>query len=840
MVEMTTFGQWVKQRRKVLGLTQVELARRVPCSKVMINKIEANLRQPSVQLTKLLAHHLRIPPSDYTAFFLLARPDLSADQLEAPLAPGPLEQPLWGLSRRGAILAVPPTPLVGREQELEKICALLQRPEVRLVTLTGPGGTGKTRLGLEVATTLRTAFNDGVYFINLAPISDASLVLPTIAQALGIQELQAGAIQKVLGNYLNDRQLLLVLDNFEQVLTAAKDIAAALAMAADLKILITSRIRLHISGEFEFVVSPLELPDLRQLISPDLLLQSPAVTLFVQRARAAQGGFALTRDNALTVVQICARLDGLPLALELAAARIKFMPPQALLNRLAGGGQEAPLDILEGGAIDLPDRHQTIRRTIDWSYQLLSEPEQSLFRGLGVLVGGCTLDAALALSESSEAQAHAAVLANLTSLVNQSLLQLTEDSDGQPRYNMLETLREYALERLAEQDELAALQKKHAQFFLELAEAAQSKSEGPEQSAWLRQLEAEHDNLRAALTWCCTSPEGARVGLRLAAALWDFWLVRGYVQEGRSWLANILAQSKAAAPSRERAEALNGAGLLAWAQGDIQQANALLEESLALFRSLDDKLGSAWALSHLGDVALRHGRYDLAVQFCSESRMLFQVANAPSKSAWVLLTLGNAVWAQGQQETAIAYLSESLNLFRELGDRQGTAWAIEYLGYIAQAQADDYANARELLNESLGMFREMGDKTGMAWALNHLGRLVQAQGENQPAMALFRDSVGLFYELGISRGVAWGLVGLASLASSAERAARLLGAADGLFSAHNESVMPAEQAYYERILAAIGEQMSTDEFSTARAAGQDLVGNQAIWYALEQSPLPAG
>lgn len=834
MVEMTTFGQWVKERRKLLGLTQTELARRVPCSKIMINKIEANLRRPSVQLTKLLAHHLKIPPHDYTAFLLMARPDLSAEHLETPITSDSLE-PLRGLAGyRGTSPAIPPTPLVGRAKELEEICMLLQRPEVHMVTLTGPGGAGKTRLGLEVATMLRTTFDDGVYFINLSSINDSHLVLPTIAQALGVKKSQGGANEELLGNYLYDKRLLLVLDNFEQVLMAAKDIAAVLKLATSLKVLVTSRARLHIYGEYEFIVSPLEVPDLRQLISPEALLRSPAVALFVQRAQAAQAGFVLTRDNALTVTQICAHLDGLPLALELAAARIKFMSPQALLARLTGNSQEAPLDILSEGAVDLPDRHQTIRRTIDWSYQLLNGAEQRLFRRLSVFAGGFSLEAAASMSDASETRSRASVLVHLTSLVNQSLLQLTEDSDGQPRYNMLETIHEYALERLATQNELATLRKKHALFFLKLAETAQLKSEGPEQVAWLRQLETEHDNLRGTLTWCCTSPEGTEIGLRLAAALWDFWLVRGYVQEGRNWLTKILTQSKGAPPTREHAEALNGAGMLAWAQGDIQQASILLEKSLAFFRSLDDKLGSAWVLDHLGDVALHHGRYDLAVQLCSESQKLFRAANASTKSAWALLTLGNAVWAQGRRPTAIEYLNESLGLFRQLGDAQGTAWAVEYLGNIAQSQAD-YTKAKDLLNESLRMFREMGDKTGMAWALNHLGRLAQAEGENQHAIALFRDSVGLFYELGISRGVAWGLVGLASLANSPERAARLLGAADGLFNAQNEEMMPADRAYYEHVLAGIRLQLSTSAFDAAHSAGQLLTEDQAIWYALEQA-----
>lgn len=834
MVNITTFGQWVKQRRKALGLTQADLAQRVPCSPVMIKKIEANLRIPSLQLAHLLAEHLRIDAPDQAAFFLLARPDLSPEQVRLSLmarpAPG-LQKP----PRRGnALPPTPPTPLVGRSQDVEKICTLLRGKRARLVTLTGPGGAGKTRLAIELAGALQADFEGGIYFINLAPIRDASLVLPSVAQALGIQDAPAGSIQEALEEHLNSRRVLLVLDNFEQVLAAAREIAALLASAPGLKVLVTSRSRLRLSGEHECIVTPLELPNLRQFLLLDALLQSPAVALFVQRAQAARADFALTNDNALSVAQICARLDGLPLAIELAAARIKFMSPLTLLTRLSGHDPGDPLDVLTEGAVDLPARHQTIRRTIDWSYQLLNPAEQKLFRCLGVMAGGCTLNAASAITETASLPT---LSAGLSSLVEQSLLQQREDSEGQPRYSMLEIVREYTLEQLASQDELAGLRKRHALFFLDLAEAAQSKSEGAEQAAWLRQLDIEQDNLRTALEWSSTAAEGVEIGLRLAAALWDFWLVRGYVQEGRVWLARILSRAGAVPPSRARAEALNGAGLLAWAQDDISRAMALLEESLAIFRSLDDKLGSAWALNHLGDVALRHGRYDLAVQFCTESRLLFQAAGAPARSAWASLTLGNAVWARGEQTRASAYLNEALNLFEQLGDRQGTAWVKEYLGYMAQVQAA-HPQAQELLHQSLDLFRELGDRVGMAWALNHLGRLAQGEGKESQAGSFFRESLSLFGELNVSRGVAWGLIGLASVAAPPARAACLLGAAQNFLSASSHPVMPADRAYYDHILARVAQALGPADFATRFAEGQGLASDEAVRYALEQDIFP--
>ena len=829
MAEAITFGQWVQQRRKALGLTQAELARRLPCSQVTIKKIETDLRLPSLHLTKLLAYHLNIPQKDLADFFSLAKPNLAIEHLDLSSMPGPQSQP------RNTFISfpIPSTPIIGRVEELENICDLLQRAEVRLVTLTGVGGVGKTRLSIEICSTLRSVFVDGVFFVALAAVSDAGLVLPAIAQTLGIKGVPVSDIGDALAEYLGSRQVLLVLDNFEQVLAAAKDLSALLSMTPNIKLLVVSRAKLHLSGEYEFVVQPLQLPNLQSSVSFDVLTQSPAVALFVERARAASAGFTLTPENAPTVAQICTQLDGLPLAIQLAAARIKYMSPQALLSGLAGDAPEVQLDVLSGGTIDSPDRHQAMRRTIDWSYRLLDNDQQKLFRCLGVLVGGFTLEAVMAISRTAiSTRSRASMLNDLNSLVDQSLLQHSTNFDGQPRYGMLEILRGFALEHLAAHNELTVLRQHHAQYYARLAETAQEKSQGPEQAVWLKQLESEQGNLRAALDWTCNERQDIETALRLAAALWDFWLVRGYIQEGRLWMARVLDHAKTSPPSRALAEALNGAGLLAWEQDDIAQAGELIEASLVAFRHVHDDVGSAWALSHLGDVALRDGRYDLAVQYCQESRRLFDAADASINSGWALLTLANALWAQGKPAEARVLLDECEALFQQMENKQGVAWVKENAGYMAQAQAD-YQIAGEFLEASLALFREMGERVGVAWSLNHLGRMTMAQGDRATARKFFDESVRIFYELHLKRGVVWGLVGLADASLSPVRATRLLGAVQKLLKSQLEIPLPSEIIYHERVLEAVKAQVDASTFAAEYAAGQALPFAQVVRYGLE-------
>ncbi|HTX92717.1 MAG TPA: tetratricopeptide repeat protein [Anaerolineales bacterium] len=743
----------MRERRKILGLTQAGLGRLAACSKVMINKIEGGQRHPSLPLAVTLARSLKIPPKDRPAFLSLARPDLTPVQLAELIAtfnrPGATPQ-----ERRVSGLPIPTLPIVGRAQEVAAIHTLLLDPDVRLVTLTGAGGVGKTRLSIQVALDLCGLFADGCRYVSLAALDASDLLIPTVARGLGIKETRGRTLDDALFYYLSDKDLLLILDNFEQILPAAKKVAEVLEAAPGLKILITSRTVLHLSGEYEFVVPPLRFVDAHNSLSNTDLVDSPAVKLFVQKARTVKADFALTPENAAEVARICAHLDGLPLAIELAASRSKFLSPAGLLARLEGAAPEdGPLDILTGGALDLPARQQAMRRTIDWSYDLLGNDERDLFRELAVFVGGCSAAAVAAVCRSDPRSLDA----RLASLVDQSMLLLVAHPEGESRYRMLESLRDYALERLARQPgEWAALRSRHAAYFMNLAESNESRFEGSGQVAWLDRLELEHDNLQAALAWCCSSGQDAGTGLRLAAAVWQFWLVRGYVGEGRRWFSRILERTPDA-PIQSRARALNGAGFLDWAWGDYDRARSLLEAGLACCRELGDSHETAWVLNHLGHVALAQNRFEDAAALVRESLALFERLGATWNRAWDLLNLGDILQFEGDETQAIRYYRESLDLFRKIGEPRGTAWSLDHFGRLAYAHRD-YERAAELLGESVQLFRSLGDKRSAAWVLAHLGDVASARGDPSQAGTLREESQALFRESGAIPG-AGGVIG---------------------------------------------------------------------------------
>lgn len=667
-------------------------------------------------------------------------------------------------------LPAQPTALIGREKELADITALLTREDVRLVTLKGTGGTGKTRMalqvGMRVGTSLPDSFQDGVWLVELATIVEPKLVVSTIAATLGVKEARGTPLIDTLKLYLKSKRLLLILDNLEQVMEAAIDISRLLSSGPGVKVLCTSRIPLRIRGEREYAVRALALPDMKQLPSPEALTQYAAVCLFTERAKDVKADFELTDENTPVVAEICVRLDGLPLAIELAAARVRLSSPQTLLARLS-----ERLKVLTGGARDLPVRHQTMRGAIAWSYDLLDEGEKQLFRRLAVFHGQRTLEAVEAVCNydseyNSEPQLD--IPDGVQSLLDKSLLQRREGSEGRSRLWMLETLHEYAQEKLEESGECEALKREHALYFMRLAEEAEPELTGNQQAAWLVRLDQEHDNIRAALRWAMENgtTEAVEVGLRMFGATWRFWNIRGHFTEGREQLMDILGrETDLSLPTMRayRAKALNGAGVLAWSQGDYAAARALHEESLAMRRELGDKQGIAYTLTNLGIVAWSQSDYATARTMHEESLVLKRELGDKLGISYSLNNLGTVTREQGDYAAARALYEESLALRRELGDKLGIAYTLTNMGTVAHLQGD-YSYALALHEESLTLKRELGDELGIAYTLNNLGNVAKEQRDFAAARSLYEESLSMQRELGDKLGIAYSLNNLGILA----------------------------------------------------------------------------
>jgi predicted ATPase/class 3 adenylate cyclase len=755
--------------------------------------------------------------------------------------------PLKSLNVLPNNLPVQLTSFIGREKEIEEVKRSLSA--TRLLTLTGAGGCGKTRLALQVASDLLEEYRDGVWLVELAALSDPALVPQAVASVLSLREepgyLPAGEgspaaipILSRLSDHLRPKRMLIVLDNCEHLVEACASLAEGLLRACpNLRILATSREALGISGERAWSVPSLSLldpkmfPSLAKDIMASTLTQYESVRLFIDRAVSALPTFTVTNRNAPAVAQICHRLDGIPLAIELAAARVKVLSAEQIALRL-----DDRFRLLTGGSRTALPRQQTLRATIDWSYNLLPEPERVLLRRLSAFVGGWTLPAAEAvcgdtMPPRAGAGGEGDVLDLLTQLVNKSLVAV-EEHGAEARYRLLETVRQYSLERLIESGEAEGLRGRHRDWYLSLAERAEPELVGRDRGAWLDRLEAEHDNLRAALEWSLGS-EGAEEGLRLAGALWRFWFVRGFLSEGRKWLEGAIVRRSGELAS-VRVKALNGAGALAMGQGDQGRAKVLFEESLSLSRELGDSEGTSYSLRLLGLVAQNEGGYGRATTLFEESLTLRRELQDKWGIAHLLRLLGGVAEYQGDYGRAKALLEDSLAIFRELGDKEGTSHSLRLLGLVAQNDGD-YGRAKVLFEESLSLLREIEDKWGIAHSLRLLGSVAQSEGDYPRAAELYKESLILGSELGDKEGIARCLEGLGAVAGAEgplEHAVRLYGAAEALREAIDAPLQPSHRSEHDRDVAALRAGLGEEEFTEAWAQGRAMQLKQAIDYAL--------
>jgi predicted ATPase len=725
------------------------------------------------------------------------------------------------------------TAFVGREKEIEAAKELLLRPDVRLVTITGPGGIGKTRLGIEIASAVADHFPGGIHFVALSAVNDPGLLLSVIVQALGLREAGGQSPLELLKKHLQDPSrppMLFLLDNFEHLLQAAPTLADLLAMGPNLKLLVTSRAALHIYGEHEFPVPPLAVPDSRSKPTIYDLSKYPAVALFLQRAGAAKPDFELNEENSSAIIEICSRLDGLPLAIELAAARVKVLSVAAMRTRLA-----SRLQLLTGGARDLPQRQQTLRAAIDWSYDLLSPAEQKLFRRLSVFAGGSTLESVEAVCDA-KADLDLDLLDGMASMVDKSLVQQVTQPHGESRFTMLETIREYAREKLEASNEEASTRRAHAAYCLVIAEEAATEQGETVGAEWLENFVREHDNFRAALDWL-TETGDADWGLRLGAALFRFWERLEYLSEGRDWLGKLLKLPAAAASSRARARALFAAGILTAEQGDYLQSEVLIAESRDVSRELGDKQGVAVSLNALAVSARDRGDLALANALSEENLELWREIGDPRAIARAISNLASVAKLQRDFTRARSLYDECQSLFHQLGDRTGVAWSINYKGDVARDEGDS-ASARSLYEQALSMFREIGDRWGVAGTLADLGNLAREQRDCATAHALYRESLKVFQELEHRRGIARLLECFACSASiqfQAERSLRLAGAAAALRQNIGAPLTPAEQAKLDTHLDPARYALANTSGATAWLEGWGMPLEKAIEKAIEEA-----
>jgi len=864
--EACSFGALLRSYRAERGLSQDQLAERAGLSMAAISALERGLtRWPYRGTVARLATAMQLTPAEQVRLAnaglrpVRRRASTSAPTIDAAIATG-REVPTAESTLLSETLPIPLTGLIGRNAELDRLESILTSGQTRLLTVIGPGGVGKTRLAIEAASQLQAEYGDGVVFVSLAAVQEALLIPTTFARALGMSEQPGSAVIDALADLIGERKLLLVLDNCEHLVEpCAELVATLLAACPQLRVLATSRTALRIRGEQVFPLDPLTLPVMAVGAPLADFEDSPAVALFVERARGAYLDFALDATNATVVAAICARLDGLPLAIELAAVQCAYGSPRSILVRLA-----PRLPLLDGGPRDLPARQQTLRNTIAWSYNLLSDEARNVFRCLSICIGGCGVEGAVAICGLERADP-IAVLQVLENLVAASLLIVVESPDGEPRFSMLETIRDYGLERLEESGNGPSVRSRHRIWCLALAEHAAAELSGPEQNRWLDRLELEHANLQAELGYASPPDE---IGLRLTLSLWRFWYTRGYLSDGRRWLEAAIAAEVGTPTSR--AWALHAAGMLAWRQGDYAQARAWHEESLALRQGLGDRQGIASSLENLGMVAWRQSDYAQARALHQQSLALRRELGDAPGTASSLHNLGAAMEEQGEYDQAEVVYRESIAIRRQLRDKQGVANSLNNLGllmiqlgnydqalplhveslslaqelqdkkgiansltnlaYISEARGE-YDHAQRLHQDSLAIMREVGDRQGIANSLNQLGSVAQAQGQYEQAQVLVEEGLVGARSIGATLHVVEGieiLAGIAATLGELERAARLYGSVAALRGAIGAPVPLRERRAHERAIMTLRKRLGARQFAEAFAAGEHLSLDQVI------------
>lgn len=797
-----SFGNWLRQRRKALDLTQLELADQIGCSVVTIRKIEADERRPSKQITERLMDVLALAPEQRSSFMAFAR------RTEAIPSSQPLQRVMAAVTHN---LPPQPTPLVGRANELRQIGERLDDPACRLLTLVGAGGIGKTRLALQAATEKADDFEDGVYFIPLTSVGSPNLVASAIAHTLEISFYGSEDPVIQIIRYLREKHMLLVLDNFEHLLEASSLLSEILAAAPAVKILATSRERLNVQEEWTFVIEGLPFPKDSTTDPPESF---SAVQLFLQRAQQVQAKFSLSQ-NVEAVLSICRYVEGLPLGLELAASWLRVMSCQQIMAQI-----ERSLDFLSTPLRNVPERHRSLRAVFEQSWKLLSEAERTILAKLSVFRGGFDLESAEYVTGAS--------ITTLASLADKSLIR----PNAAHRYDLHELLRQFAAEKLAEFDDPAEINRRHLTFFSTLADNAEAHLYGPQKEAWFDRLEVNLDNLRAALEWTLRNKE-AEAGLRLASALGFFWEHRAYFHEGHEWLKNLL-MIDSNIPASVRAKALRVAVALVNSLGDYDLAMAYCEESLRLAREARDKLNIAWALSNLGFHVwlfddLSRLRLEEALALFREIGDEFGISHSLRRLAAVLIN-------EGKYAEARTLTEEALTLAREANDKNATAWSLAILAKGIWAEYHDSNEMLPLLEESLPLAEEVRDRFLVAYVLFFLGLVAQSQGGYEQAQTRYIESLATFRELGVDKQLsANALIGFAELARvqrRPERAVRLLAAASTFRNSSFDLLPPNRGLQHD--VPVLRAQLGEAAFATAWAEGKAMTADQAISYALEK------